>query len=294
MTGWLIYKTEDVNRNKAYIDFYKEEGQALGINIELILVDKMNFGVKNKALFIEYEGRPIKKPDFAINRTIYPLLTKHLESMNIRVFNNSKTADICNDKAKTYQYISKLNIPVIDTSFVKSEYLNQAIKDIDGPVVIKGVAGHGGNQVFLYNPKEDDKEDILSKLKGTDLVIQPLIGKRRQDLRVYLIGKEIIAAILRTAKTGFKSNYSLGGKIEVYSLSKKERELIKTITKAFDFALVGIDFIIGDDGGLIFNEIEDVVGSRMLYQCTDINIVNLYLKHIINQLVNKNIDRYKS
>jgi len=35
---------------------------------------------------------------------------------------------------------------------------------------------------------------------------------------------------------------------------------------------------------LIFNEIEDVVGSRMLYQCTDYNLVEHYLNYILKQI----------
>lgn len=287
MTGWLIYRLKDIERNKAYIDFYKEEGKALAINIKLILVDKLKFGVKDNSLFLEYDGRSIKKPDFAINRFNYPLLTKHIEDMNIKVFNNSNVANICNDKAKTYQYISRLNIPIVDSNFIKSEYINQAIEDIREATIVKGVSGHGGKQVYLLNPedKEEQKQEIISNLKNSDLVLQPFVGNKNQDLRVYVIGKKIIAAVLRTAKSGFKSNFSLGGQVKTYDLSEKEIRLITKIINEFDFGLVGIDFLIEDDGSLIFNEIEDVVGARMLYQCTDINLVNLYLKHITSQIL---------
>ena len=58
------------------------------------------------------------------------------------------------------------------------------------------------------------------------------------------------------------------------------------IIDLFEFGLVGIDFIIGDESELIFNEIEDVVGSRMLYQCApEINIVERYLRFIIRSMV---------
>lgn len=286
MTGWLVYRLKDIKRNKAYINFYKEEGKALAINIKLILVDKLKFGVKDNNLFIEYDGKPIKKPDFVINRSIYPLLSKHLEDMNVKVFNNSKVASICNDKAKTYQYISRLNIPIVDSDFIKSEYLSQAIEDIKETTIIKGVLGHGGKQVYLLNPEDEEekKQKIVTKLNNSDLVFQPLVGNKNQDLRVYVIGKKIIAAILRTAKSGFKSNFSLGGQVKKYELSEKEISLTKSIIDEFDFGLVGIDFLIDDDGSLLFNEIEDVVGARMLYQCTDINLVNLYLKHIASQI----------
>ena len=49
----------------------------------------------------------------------------------------------------------------------------------------------------------------------------------------------------------------------------------------FDFSLVGIDFVF-HRGKMVFNEIEDVVGARMLYSKTDINIVSLYLDFILS------------
>lgn len=294
MTGWLIYRTKDAEKNRGYIELYFEEGKKLAINIRLILVDKLIFGVKNNHLFLEYDcdsltkdDSSIIKPDFVINRSRYPLLTKHLEDMGIKVFNNFKVADICNDKAKTYQYISRLGIPSIDTKFIKAEYQKAALNNINSPTIIKGVSGHGGNQVYLLDPakdKEDKKNKILSALKNTDVVIQPIVGNKGQDLRVYIIGKTIIAAILRTATSGFKANYSLGGQVRSYVLSPKEVDIITKITNEFDFGLVGIDFLLDDHGGLVFNEIEDVVGARMLYQCTDINLVNLYFKYILTQI----------
>ena len=39
------------------------------------------------------------------------------------------------------------------------------------------------------------------------------------------------------------------------------------------------------EGKIIFNEMEDVVGARMLYTYTDIDIVEIYLNFIISQIV---------
>ena len=335
MVGWLIYSERDVEKNKRYIEFYIEEGKLQGIQIKLILVEKLEFGVRNNTWYFTYENNEINRPDFAICRTIYPLLNKQLEYMGIKVFNNSKVAEICNDKARTYQYVAQLGIDMVDSAFVKNDMVEEAMNHVHKPMVIKAVAGHGGSQVFLLEPslgktieedysnenysnenysKEDNsnkdyskedyskedylKEDsskeeirnttsvesdkckILNGLNQSNVVLQPLTGFRHQDLRVYVIGEKIIAAILRTAKEGFKSNFSLGGDVSEYQLSKEETTIVEKIISLFHFGLVGIDFIIGDNGELIFNEIEDVVGARMLYQCTDINLVGLYLEFI--------------
>jgi gamma-F420-2:alpha-L-glutamate ligase len=290
MLGWLVYSKQDIEKNKGYIEFYLEEGKLLNMDIRLILAEDLSFGVRKNHIFMEYNQEEILFPDFVICRTIYPLLSKQFELLNIPVFNNSHVAEICNDKARTYQYVAQLGIPMVDSTFYKNERIENIIDLIKFPSVIKAVDGHGGNQVFLIEPSNttevelNKKQFIRNQLKCSNIVLQPLVGHKYQDLRVYVIGKTIVAAILRTAKEGFKSNFSLGGEVEQFHLSKEEIKLVKKIIKLFNFGLVGIDFIIGDQGELIFNEIEDVVGARMLYQCTDINLVRLYLNYIKENL----------
>ncbi len=289
MVGWLIYHKEAAVYNERYIQFYIEEGRKLDVEVRLILVEELEFGIKNHTWFLNYKDEEVRLPDFAICRAIYPLLSRQLEAMGIPVFNNSQVAEICNDKAKTYQYLAKTGIRMVDTSFYKSEQLPLLLEE-KKKCVIKAVDGHGGSQVFLAGDNgkviltAEGKQEIISGIGSSDFVKQPLVGSRHQDLRVYVIGSEIIAAVLRTAREGFKSNFSLGGEVCLYELSQEEISMIRKMIKEFDFGLVGIDFILGDSGELIFNEIEDVVGSRMLYQCSDINIVFRYLNYIRDRL----------
>ena len=304
MTAWIIYFREAAVYNRQYIQLYREEGFKLGIEVKLILVEELKFGVSNHQWFMRYRQEKITYPDFVISRAIYPLLSRQFELMGIRVFNNSMISEICNDKARTYQFLTKTGIKMVDSNFYRNSQVKEVLSCLDHCTVIKAVEGHGGNQVFLVEPSDvvtleatsesDDDIDNFSSIKiineimnglgNSDVVVQPFTGSRNQDLRVYVIGKEIVAAVLRTAKEGFKSNFSLGGEIHLYPLSEDEKALINIIINQFDFGLVGIDFIIGDEGELIFNEIEDVVGARMLYQCSDINIVGLYLSYMKNEM----------
>ena len=308
MLAWIIYNRESAVYNKEYIRLYIEEGIKLGLEIKLILVEEMEFGVKRNRWFIKYEKEEVEYPDFAINRAIHPLLSRQLELLGIKVYNNSFVSEICNDKAKTYQFLAKTGIPMVDSSFYQNAQIKEVLSQIQEPTVIKSVGGHGGQQVFLADPQlvaydkphsesEANRENsqynqytnsIINGLAQSDVVVQPLVGNKHQDLRVYVLGTEIVAAVLRTAKEGFKSNFSLGGEVVLYELSEKERELIQIIIDQFEFGLVGIDFIIGNQGELIFNEIEDVVGSRMLYQCSEINIVERYLRYILRDLLDEN------
>lgn len=287
MDAWIVYFRDSTEYNKKYIDFYIEEGKKLGINFRLVLVEDLRFGVKEGRLYLTHSNEDLSRlPDFAVVRAIYPLLSKHLELMGIPVYNNSFVSEICNDKAKTYQYLAKTGIPMVDTFFYKNFQVRDQL-EIPAPTVIKAVDGHGGRQVFLVENQrayEEKAKEIVRGVEGSDVVVQPLTGTKCQDLRVYVIGKEIIAAVLRTSREGFRANFSLGGDVRLYNLNEDEKKLVRTIIRKFEFGLAGIDFLIGDNGELIFNEIEDVVGSRMLYKCSDINIVELYLRFIIEDL----------
>lgn len=313
MIAWMIYYRDSARYNERYIEFYIDEGRKLGIEVRLILVEDLDFGVCKNEWFITHKGMNINYPDFVICRAIYPLLTRHLEYMNIPVFNNYSVAELCNDKAKTYQYLAKTGIKMIDTVFCINSLLYNKMRTLKNTTVVKAVDGHGGSQVFLYNPinisdseivinSSDNNENIpntnnidsnidriLNGIGSSNSVLQPLTGRKHQDLRVYVIGKNIIAAVLRTSQEGFRSNYSLGGEVRLYELSQEEIDIVNIIIEQFDFGLVGIDFLIGDNGKLIFNEIEDVVGSRMLYSCSDINIVKLYLEYIRSFISSKDM-----
>ncbi|BBF42074.1 ribosomal protein S6 glutaminyl transferase [Lachnospiraceae bacterium KM106-2] len=284
MKAWLIYDTDGARKNAAYIKMHEEEGKKLGIEFIVLYTERITYGIKSGIWFLEYDGKTMERPDFVINRSINPLLSKQLEYMQYPLFNDAKTATICNDKARTYQYVASLSIPMVDTLFVNNRILRSTLENAEDKKVIKAVAGHGGSQVCLYDPSsmgEKEMEAILKIMNDSDVVVQPYVEGRKQDLRVYVIGDKIVGAVLRHAKSGFKSNYSLGGEVSSYQLSEQEVAVVDKICNAFQFGLVGIDFLIGSNGELIFNEIEDVVGARMLYATSDINLVREYLQFII-------------
>ncbi len=277
MTGWIIYEEAAAAYNRRYLSFYEEECEKRGIDLRLVLTKDLDFGAEGSGLYLRVCGETAVLPDFAICRVIHPLLTAHLEAMGVPVFNNSRVASVCNDKAKTYQTVAAAGIPVVTSRFVKREEAERVLRETAYPCVIKTVAGHGGAEVFLLD--EFPPEDILARFRANDSVLQPFTG-RGEDLRVYVIGERIIAAVLRHSNEGFRANYSLGGSVSLYELNTDETALVRRIIDLFDFGLVGIDFIVGNDGELIFNEIEDVVGSRMLYAVSDISVVPLYLDYI--------------
>ncbi len=298
MTGWMIYNIEDYNKNKKYFEMHKEIADKNGITLELKFMENFSYGVNSHSeYFILYDKQRVELPKFVIGRMRNPLFTKQLELMGIDVYNNAFVADICNDKAKTYQFLAGSSIEVIPSEFVSADVLDKKIerlnavsedenKNLDNKV-IKSTSGHGGTEVYLAS-------DYPEAHFPTDVVVQPFVQGENADVRVYVLDNAIVSAVKRTAREGFKSNYSLGGDVEEYILSKEERVVVDKIIAWFNkerylrdktsgLFYVGVDFIIDREGKFLFNEIEDVVGSRMLYKTSNIDIVQMYMNKIISR-----------
>jgi gamma-F420-2:alpha-L-glutamate ligase len=148
------------------------------------------------------------------------------------------------------------------------------------PFILKEATGRGGQEVFLI-ADEASWQNTVPKVKTNDLLIQSTVNiQLGKDVRVFIIGKQIIAAVLRENKCDFRANFKLGGSATLFDLTEEMRTLITTIVNHFDFGLVGIDFLLNKKGEFVFNEIEDVVGSRILSVTTNINLLEYYVAFI--------------
>lgn len=200
--------------------------------------------------------------DFVINRTNDFKVGQYFEKQGIRVFNPSELSRLANDKQRCYEFMMENNIEIMPINYTGI------------PVVKKKINGHGGTEVMMLNHTEPFEDNY---------VYQKPCDTPGKDLRVWLIGGKIITAILRESKTDFRSNFCLGGSAAPYQLNDNEIRLIKKIAGLVESDYIGIDFIF-NNGRLVFNEIEDTVGARMVYDKTDIDIIGLYCDYIKSEL----------
>ena len=291
MKGYIIYQSSEAEKNKAFIEKLKAEGDNQGISFEYVPAEE----------HLEYA-----EPDIVINRTRDYRVSRHYENKGIAVFNPAYLVHIGNNKYEAAMYLSehltyevKSNKWAANTWFVSksdlpslldNEYLKRLVSNLAGDscndVVIKSVDGRGGREVFLLDNGASNTEklkEILENLKGKDCVIQERIESNSSDIRVYILGGEIYAAVIRNGSNDFRSNYSLGGSASEYKLMESQKSYIKKFAEALGgsrIGMAGIDFIVTKDGNLVFNEIEEMAGSRMLYECTGYNIAADYVKWI--------------
>lgn len=278
MIGWLIYQQEDAGQNRSYIEWFLTEAKRQQIDLILVSREDLTVGIDHQLHRIYIDGVQQALPDFVINRSIEPMLQHFFELCQVPVFNDVKTAEIANHKARTHLELSKLNIPMLPTYFIHGRALPNKVP-LPYPVIVKSATGRGGKEVYWIG---DDPtwQRFQQRCTKQDYIIQPTYVQPGKDVRVFVIANEIIAAVLRHNETDFRANFKLGGKAIPYHLSDENKRMIKRITQHFSFGLVGIDFLLDHDGNLLFNEIEDVVGSRILSEVSDVNLLERYIQYI--------------
>lgn len=263
MNAWLIYDRVGAEKNRDYIDYHLKLGEEYSISFE-VMDSYPDFNTDSV-------------PDFALVRTINPDINKALEDRAIPTFNSYKVSYIANHKGRCMDFISRnTSVPCIPTRIISGD------SRLCPGNVIKPASGHGGKNVTRVGEDGIFPDELKEVLKTDDVICQPFIEGPGEDVRVYVIGKRIVAAVRRRAEGDeFRANASLGGATEKYILNDEETEYVNQIISLFDFGMVGIDFIIDNEGRFIFNEIEDVVGARMLYKThPEIDILREYLEYI--------------
>src|SRR5699024_245566 len=93
------------------------------------------------------------------------------------------------------------------------------------PFIIKEAFGSFGEQVYLI---KNEKELInrLDALKNRPFLVQQFIASSfGQDIRLQVIGDEVVTAMKRTALDDFRANVTAGGTMEPYTASPEEKRI---------------------------------------------------------------------
>lgn len=255
MNGLLVYSKEDIGKNSDYINWFIDEAQKRSMIIKVTTDQE----IKTNGLDTN------QGVDFVVNRSRSYEISLLFELNDIRVFNNAYITLIGNNKLAAYAYAKEkgYKFPKILLDY-----------SIEKQILVKPNNGHGGAGIDLVK-----NTDLLS---STEKLKQEYISNIIGDIRFYIINNKIINAVIRSSNDKIVSNFSQGGNFRVYNYSRNEEQFVKEFLKGRTFDYVGIDFFLTEAGELIFNEVEDVVGSRMLSVLGINNTTELYLEHIYN------------
>lgn len=258
----VLYDEERLARNRKFAEMLVSACENNGVSAETLLKSQLDFD---------------DPPDLVIRRCVDDELTERLEKHGVYVTNNSRVSRIANDKGETYRFLSAQGIKMCQT--LSFDALPE-VCPIPFPCVVKAADGHGGSQVFKAE-NEAEYADACIALKGFKSVVQPFLSCAESDVRAYMLGGRLLCAVKRTSKEGFRSNFSLGGKAEPYFLSAAEIAMVEKVSELLDADFIGIDFF-PDGDEPILNEIEDVVGTRMLYSLGLCDAAEVFVSFLVH------------
>lgn len=238
---------------------------------------------------IRYKGERVEMPSLVMSRTgsgtnYFTLaLMRQIEKFNIPVINSSSSIDIVSDKLMTSQLLTRDNIPIPKTMLVTGTVdLDLVEKEIGFPCVVKATSGSKGKTVYLCENRKYFKDlmELLNNiaLKKT-LIIQEFINTRPgEDLRVWVIGGKVIAAMKRTAPVGdFRANISQGGTAEPFEITEEIDYIARQTATTLGLQIAGIDLLFDNSGYLVceansspgFDGMDKYCGTDMAQKITD-------------------------
>lgn len=281
---WLLYDEKDLAVNRDFAAMMQDQGVRYGLDVRAVTLQQLTLGMDAAGQPYALLGGEPARPDAVLSRMREDWVSEHLERMGIPVFNNSRVCRICNDKRRTHLFLQGL--PMADTVFpTAGDHVPAAL-----PRVLKPADGHGGEAVQLIPDAAAWRESFaaMQAAGSRPTLHQAVVEKPGRDLRVYVLFGQILAGVMRTAKAGVVSNFKLGGDVSLHTLTDRERTLAQAVIDRFEAAgaplhMAGVDLLYNEAGPVI-SEVEDVVGSRMLYKVSDINLADRYLSGIAERL----------
>lgn len=173
-------------------------------------------------------------------------------------------------KFATATRLSSHGVPVPDAFLaLDSTTLNEARPTFGDLAVYKTAIGtHGGGTWSVGN------DDMINASVGNrraflQSMIWPEAGEHR-DLRVYVVGDEIVGAMYRYApENDWRTNVALGGRVEdaTGTLSSDARDIALNATEALGLDYAGVDLVEGSDGWYVL-EVNPTAGFRGLFRAT--------------------------
>jgi len=202
---------------------------------------------------IYYSGRKVKPPDVIIPRigttlTNYGIsVVRQFEILGSRVINDADSISRSRDKMRALQILANKGIHIPKTVMARNpNQLVRALQLTDGPpIILKLIEGTQGIGVILSETKQSFEStlDTLWNL-GQDILIQQFVSESRgKDIRAFVVGDRVVAAMKREAAAEeFRANIHRGGTGTAVKLTSVQEETALKAAKVLGLEIAGVDF----------------------------------------------------
>jgi ribosomal protein S6--L-glutamate ligase len=241
---------------------------------------------------IHYRGEVIEGYDAVIPRigasvTFYgTAVLRQFEMMGVYPLNESVAITRSRDKLRALQLLARKGIGLPVTGFAHSpDDIEDLLKMVGGaPAVIKLLEGTQGLGVVLA---ENDKaaESVIEAFMGlkANILVQEFIREAGgADIRCFVIGEKVVAAMRRQAKEGeFRSNLHRGGTASLIRITPEERSTAVRAARTMGLNVAGVDILRSNHGPVVL-EVNSSPGLEGIEYATGKDVAAMIVQFVEN------------
>lgn len=204
-----------------------------------------------------------------------------LETLGVRLYNNIGSIELCDDKRRTVELLRRdlwvpetVSSPLLfsDDPEFRRTFSQRVESRLGYPLIAKLAFGSLGQQVKLIQ----NQEELLlccEEWKEKPHLFQKYVeSSKGKDLRIYVVGGEVIAAMERYNPSDFRSNIGAGGRGMKKEAPKEFEQAAIDACQLLGLDFGGVDLLYGANGepvicevnsNALFNELNEVCGVKI-------------------------------
>ena len=268
----------------------KEAAQQRKYDVKVLNTLKLAIDLDRGAPNLYYRQKSLSHYDAVLPRvgasiTYYgTAVVRQFEEMDVFCANTANGITNSRDKLRSLQILSRHHLGIPKTTFVndKKDVLPAIARVGGAPVVIKLIEGTQGIGVLLAETLKA-AESIIELLQSQkqNVLIQKFVAESRgRDIRAFVVGDRVVAAMRRVAQgQEFRSNVHRGGVAEAVELSDEYRETAVRAAQILGLRVAGVDMLESSDGPQIM-EVNSSPGLEGIEQCTKLDIAGAVVEYI--------------
>jgi [lysine-biosynthesis-protein LysW]--L-2-aminoadipate ligase len=183
-----------------------------------------------------------------------------LESLGIPVLNSATAIQLCGDKWQTSLALAAANVPAPRTALALTpDAALEALEEIGYPALLKPLVGSQGRLIAQLRDRAM-AEDVLEYVKALPgpqshlAYVQELIAKPARDIRVMVVGGNVIGAAYRIS-TDVRTNVARGACTQWCPETPEVRERAIAAAAAVGADIAAVDLVEDTSGEILVIEV---------------------------------------
>ena len=216
-------------------------------------------GIEPKLL---YEGRSLGHVDAILPRVGASMtdqgaaVIRQFELMGVSTTVSSDALIRSRDKLRACQLLAGEGLQIPKTVFSHTNHDPESLIDSVGglPIIIKLLQGTHGMGVVLVENRQTALAiiDAFQAARQRFIVQEYIRESKGADLRVLVVGGEVVAAMQRTPADGeFRANLHLGGEGHPVTLTPEQEEVAVRAARVMGLDVAGVDLLTSQRGPLV-------------------------------------------